>query len=344
MQPSGRRDVRDRRAAWRPVILICDEAHALKDRKSSRTRAVLEAGKGLAHHASHVWFVTGTPTPNNSSEYYPFAKLSGAFKGDFNAFADRFCTTIPVWRNGYPIDRKIIASKNHAELVATMRPHVLAREAVESERPPLEIDTFACEGVRPDLSGIDPAELAVIEDAIASGDLEAIKDFAPDTVATIRRLVGLAKAESVADLAADELAADAEIKSLIFCEHTATIDIIAARLAPFGAGIVDGRTPNKDRPGLFASFEPGGTGALRVLVCHRRSASEGLTLTRATRVLLAEPSWTPDDNKQAIARAWRRGQRRPVRATFCYLPRTIDEGVARTLKRKTQDVALLQIS
>jgi SWI/SNF-related matrix-associated actin-dependent regulator of chromatin subfamily A-like protein 1 len=341
---ASRREVRDRLAAWRPIVLICDEAHALKDPASSRCRAILEPGAGLAHAARHVWFITGTPTPNHSGELFPFAKLCGAWTGSYPGFQSKFCNTTTVWRNGTPIGTRIVGSKNHAELVALVQPFVLAREAVESERPPLEIDDFACEGREPDFDGVDPRELEAISEAVASGDFEQLRELAPEAVATVRRVVGLCKAESVAQLALDELTADPSLKTLIFCEHTAVIDLIAAKLSPIGCGIVDGRTPNRDRPELFASFEPGKSGPLRALVCHRLSASEGLTLTQSTRVILAEPAWTPDANKQTIARAWRRGQRRPVRATYCYLAGSIDAAVTATLRRKAQDTAKLAFS
>ena len=49
-------------------------------------------------------------------------------------------------------------------------------------------------------------------------------------------------------------------------------------------------------------------GKIDVLLCHSVAAGEGLTLTRSKRVIIIEPSWTPKDNDQPIARCWRKGQ------------------------------------
>jgi SNF2 family DNA or RNA helicase len=78
----------------------------------------------------------------------------------------------------------------------------------------------------------------------------------------------------------------------------------------------------------------------RVLVCQTQAAGEGLDkLKRANRVYLAEPSWTPKDNDQAIARAARRGQTKPVHASYVSLADSLDDRITGTLMRKRRDIA-----
>jgi SWI/SNF-related matrix-associated actin-dependent regulator of chromatin subfamily A-like protein 1 len=186
------------------------------------------------------------------------------------------------------------------------------------------------DGDRPDYSGVPADALEAIEAAMIAGTWRALDGPA---VATVRRMIGIAKAKAVAELALCELDGGAG-KMLIFCEHTAVIDAIAEKLGD-RAAIVDGRTPQKLREELTS---PDGTfqnaANPRALICQRMALKEGVTLTAADRVLLAEPPWTPDDCEQMIARAWRRGQTKPVRASYVYLQDSFDARISATLARK----------
>lgn len=311
-------------------VLICDEAHALKSRDAARTKAVM-LRSGLAGKAKRIWLLTGTPAPNHAGELYVFARSCGAWPSSFKAFAERYCV---LRENAFGV--QIAGSKNHEELKALLAPHYLRRVAVEG-RPPLTVDQMHVEAAR----GLDPYGELKPEDreavlaAIESGNwqLEEIP-----AVATARRLVGLAKADGVAEIAAADLDGGYE-KLLIFAQHTAVIQRLEELLKPYGVAVYHGATPQRDRMLIVDAFQ--GDGGPRVIIGQTRAASEGLTLTRARRVIIAEPSWTPHENDQAICRAWRRGQRETVLATFIALKGSLDERITAALHRKSQDIALL---
>ena len=312
-------------------VLILDEAHAVKNRSGVRTKAVLSA-KGIASTASRLWFVTGTPAPNNASEWYVFAKACGAWSGGYRQFVEAFC----VETQG-AFGPSIVANKNEIQLKELLRPYVLARDKVDPERPPLSIDEIALDGRAP-AGAVAGNEVELIAAALSSGDMKLLDS---PSVSTTRRLVGMAKSSSAADLIACEMDGGTD-RVLAFCQHTATIDTLAERLKPFGVRVIDGRTPAGKRQEYLDQFQFGQH--VRVLVCHAKAAGEGLTLTAANRVFLVEPSWNPEDNSQMIARAWRRGQKQPVRASFLYLPGSIDEAVSRVLARKTRENAKIRMS
>ncbi|KWT72385.1 hypothetical protein APY04_0179 [Hyphomicrobium sulfonivorans] len=309
-------------------VLICDEAHALKSAEAQRTRAIMQK-KGLFGVVPRVWLLTGTPAPNHAGELYVFAKCCGAWTGSYSQFAERFCI---LDESAWGIS--VIGSKNHDELKTLLSPHLLRRTNVEG-RSPLTIDRVFVEAAKggDPYAALQDEHREAIERALETGDWT----FAElPAIATVRRLVGLAKADGVAALAASELEAGYR-KLLIFCQHTAVIDRISALLD--GAPIYDGRTPPKVRERLYEEFQQ--DGGSRVLVAQITAASEGLTLTKANRVLLAEPSWTPHNNTQAIARAWRKGQQSPVLASFVSLKSSIDERITAALQRKTSDIERL---
>ena len=315
-------------------VLILDEAHALKAADGVTAKAILGKG-GIASTAARTWFVTGTPTPNHAGEWFVFAKACGAWPGTYWQFVDRYCVTV----DGH-FGRKVVGSKaeTRAELLAMLAPYVLARDKVEDGRPSLETDTIAVDGAKPDFSGIDVETLAMIEAAVQAGDWTLLDG---PSVSTVRRQVGLAKAKACAELIAYEAAENQFNKALVFCQHRDVIDLLASTLPD--VAVIDGRTSAKALEAILASFEPGREGPHRIAVIQWQALKEGRTLTQADRVFLVEPAWTPDDNKQMIARAWRRGQSRPVRASFQHLPGSLDEAVSRVLQRKAADIELISI-
>jgi SNF2 family DNA or RNA helicase len=316
--------------------LILDEAHHLKNPSGARTKAVFSA-KGIAKSAERIWFVTGTPTPNNASEYFVFAKVSGAWQGTYNQFVERFCTTLETEYGTRVVGTK---DENRAELLAMLAPHAIARQEIEDGRGALNVDSLLVDGAAPDYSEIEPEALEMISAAIEAGDWKTLDGPA---IATVRRITGIAKAPGVADLVRAAIDAGHR-QTLVFCEHTSVIDILAAELAEYGCAVIDGRTAPTTKERVIADFEPNNPNPqFRVAIIQRMALKEGRTMTGATRVILAEPSWTPDDNKQMIARASRRGQKKPVHATFARIAGSIDDAVIRVNQRKAADIAQLSL-
>ena len=307
-------------------VLICDEAHALKERDSQRTKTTLRK-PGLLGSVQKTWLLTGTPAPNHAGELYVFAKITGAWEGGWNAFVERFCV---VNENAFGI--QIVGSKNHDELKAILAPYYKRRDVVEG-RPPLTVDTryvSAASDVDP-YSKLAPANLECVRLAIDTGNWQ-LADI--PAVATVRRAVGLAKADGVADIANAELEGGFK-KLLVFAWHSDVIDRLAAKIP--GSVKFDGRTSQKERESIYARFQT--DDSLRCIVAQMTAAGTGLTLTAANRVLIAEPAWTPDVNDQAIARAWRKGQLSPVLASFVALKGSLDQRITAALHRKSEDVA-----
>lgn len=67
--------------------VILDEAHAIKNHKSMTSIAC------RALDATHRWAISGTPSQNSLSEFYPYFKfLRMPGTGDFKAFKNNYCT------------------------------------------------------------------------------------------------------------------------------------------------------------------------------------------------------------------------------------------------------------
>lgn len=309
-------------------VIICDEAHALKSPDSERTKLIL-LKKGLAGSTDRIWLATGTPAPNDAGELYVFSKICGAWTGGRGDFEREFCVLAD---NGY--GTRVVGSKNHEQLKALLAPYYLRRTAIEG-RPALTIDTLpivAATASDP-YDVLSPEMRAAVEAAIAADDW-SLADV--PAIASVRRAVGLAKADGVAEQILMELEGGRH-KILCFAYHTPVIDRIKAKLGAL-AVVVDGRNSNKRRE-IVDKFQ--NDGARGVLIGQTTALGEGEQITAADRVILAEPSWTPKDNEQPIARAWRRGQKNPVRASFATLAGSLDDKITAQLARKTRDIEKL---
>ena len=71
-----------------------------------------------------------------------------------------------------------------------------------------------------------------------------------------------------------------------------------------------------------------------VLLLNPEAASVGLNITSANYVFLYSPEWKPSIEKQAIARAYRKGQKQTVFAYRLSYKKTIEEYIIRTSKFK----------
>jgi SNF2 family DNA or RNA helicase len=124
-------------------------------------------------------------------------------------------------------------------------------------------------------------------------------------------------------------------KVIIFTSFTAMADMIAGHIERrFGAfaGVIDGRLPIDDRQPLIDRFSAVRGGA--ALVLNPKAGGAGLNITAANHVIHYNPEWNPALEDQASARAYRRGQDRPVTVHRLLVADTVEDVVDERLSRK----------
>lgn len=84
-------------------------------------------------------------------------------------------------------------------------------------------------------------------------------------------------------------------------------------------------TKGADRRNVLNRFE--NDPKIRILFMTYKTGSEGLTLTVANHIILLDPWWTPVVHNQAIARAWRIGQKKQVHVWNLLVKDTIDTNI-----------------
>jgi SNF2 family DNA or RNA helicase len=126
-------------------------------------------------------------------------------------------------------------------------------------------------------------------------------------------------------------------KALIFSQFTSLLGILRERLHEEGIAFeyLDGKT--KDRDACVARFQNDPT--LPVFLVSLKAGGVGLNLTAADYVFILDPWWNPAVEAQAIDRAHRIGQTRPVIAYRLLARNTVEERVAQLQDQKRQLIA-----
>ncbi|ELR09522.1 hypothetical protein GMDG_00704 [Pseudogymnoascus destructans 20631-21] len=100
-------------------------------------------------------------------------------------------------------------------------------------------------------------------------------------------------------------------KVLIFSTTIATLDYLEnlCKLTKRNYGRLDGSTPMTKRQGLTKEFNTGDT---EVYLISTTAGGLGLNLYGANRVIIFDFKWNPINEEQAVGRAYRLGQKKPV--------------------------------
>lgn len=337
-------------------LLILDEAHMLGN-DSERTRYCLDPLGGLHTKCKRILPLSGTPATKSASELYPVMRAlwPETVKGtSWRQFEDFYCRVnvmkVPVksaYGPKYKEVRQVVGTK--PEKLEALRKlldnkmSIVKTDDVLKEIPPLRVATYPM--VVPDrTSNTKSTNLlrqinARLEKLLtADGDFLSNLSKAELAFATERRAIGLAKAPWVAELVNEELTINPSRKIVIFAFHRDVLNCLAELLDTFGVVRVDGEVGTKDKQKAQDRFQTDPT--VRVFLGQIKAASTNLTLTAAADVILAEASWNPGDNYQAIRRCRRIGQTKPVLARYVTMVGA-DDKISRILAERSQELDTL---
>ena len=121
--------------------------------------------------------------------------------------------------------------------------------------------------------------------------------------------------------------------SLVFSQFTGFLDILRAHLDAEGIvySYLDGSMSAKQRAAAVQRFR---SGAAQVFLISLKAGGFGLNLTEADYCFVCDPWWNPAAEAQAVDRAHRIGQQRPVNVYRLVSADTIEERVVRLQERK----------
>ena len=339
-------------------VMLIDEAHALKNSQSARTIQVYgEDAKGGADsyvaYATHVYALTGSPTPNHAGELYThlralapeLIRINTGHPMDEYTFLQRYTRGAHA-----PDGWRVYGNKNASELRERIKPFIkrVTKKQAFGGRGYVEPmvatyplhDSVLPRGFRP-TDAPKLRELACLHDNGALTDDEFLLEARNQMgeFARLRHEVGLAKIEGVAQLVENDLAARHDEKIVVFAWHLDVIAGLAGRLKNLSPFVITGSTSQNTRTQQIDLFqtqpEP------RVIIIQMAAGGHVITLTRSHNVIIVEPDPVPENNRQPISRCDRFGQTERVLARLISVPGTIDDRIADICARKIRDISFL---
>ena len=314
---------------WAGVVV--DEAQFVKNRQAKTHVAVRRLG------APFTVAVTGTPLENSLMDLWSLLSIT----------APGLYPRPDVFTKNY---RKPIESGERPELLDLLRrrirPLMLRRtkEQVALDLPPKQVQVLPLEQhpvhrhiYDRHLQRERQRVLGLLEDAEANrvailAALTRLRQLALDP-----GLVDPAHADKATPAKIDflvdqlrELAAEGH-RALVFSQFTGFLRVVEAALGRAGihTAYLDGST--RDRQAVVDDFRHGDAVAFLISL---KAGGFGLTLTEADYVFVLDPWWNPAAEAQAIDRAHRIGQSRPVTVYRLVSSGTIEEKVVALQERK----------
>jgi len=279
-------------------MLVCDEAHYVKNPEAIRTKALL----GICAKCRKVLFMTGTPIENKVEE---MCFLVSCLQADVAAELE-----------------KIKYLSKAEQFRKALAPVYLrrTRDEVLKELPDLIETEEWCE--------MNSDELALYREAVREGNFMAMRQVSWN-------VSDLAKSQKAARLLelCDEAKADGR-KIIVFSFFRNTVSRVLELLGDRCIGPITGDIPLAKRQELVDAFTAAPAGS--VLVSQVQAGGTGLNIQAASVVIFCEPQIKPSIEDQAMSRAYRMGQTRSVEVFRLLSDESVDERVLEILKTKQE--------
>lgn len=270
-------------------VVVLDEMHELKNSGTKKAQAVdrfkTPVRVGL----------TGTPLANSPGELYHVAEIlePGLLRLDAKEYKKAFTDPIMLSMHGDATEDERRKGKEQRAVLRQMTSHLMLHRTWTTLEKSLP----------------DKREFMLVYDY---GDAERAAMAEKDE--SVGYLQKQANVDAVLRLTKAQIAVDlvrqfGDESVLVFSEHPATLKVIHD--AHGDSRMIDGATKREDRAAILDAFA---AGDFQVLLLTYGTSAVGINCQAASRVLLLDPHENPTKEAQAVCRAWRMGQTKPVTA------------------------------
>lgn len=315
--------------------LILDESQAIKNPESKVSTAV----KQLI--AAHKLSLTGTPIENTLTDLWSQMDfLNQGLLGNATFFKLHYQTPIEKERN----------EKQGLRLRSLIKPFILRRkkQQVATELPPKVENIHYCEMTDSQQQLYDQNRdlyRNYLLDLIREGGvkkhklnilagLQKIRQIAihPRLIETETEMEDSGKFAEIMDMLDEILTTDSKV--LIFSQFVKMLQLLKASLTKRNIlfNYLDGSTSPDMRKQMVTEFQE--KKEIQVFLISLKAGGVGLNLTAADYVFITDPWWNPAIEQQAIDRAHRIGQTKPVFYYKFITRNTIEEKILKMQQAK----------
>ena len=310
--------------------VIVDELATYRNSRTARWKNLAP----IVKRASYAWGLTGSPTPNRSTDAYGQARLltPDTVGYSFKDFKDRTMRQLSAFTW---IERPEAQSIVHAAMQPAVRftreqcfdlpPTTYSTRSVVLDQTAAKAYKEMCDDLVTQARGNEIT--AANEGVKLSKLLQISAGFAYDSNGLGHYVGGLDRFRQVF-----EIVEQASGKVIVFASFTYMVELLNAALSQrYPVGMIHGGVSRGQRDLVFTGFQRGLTP--RILVAHPQTMAHGLTLTAANTIVWATPTTSLEIYEQANARITRSGQSQNTH--IIHLAATKAEaGVYKRLQRK----------
>ena len=316
------------------LYAVLDESQHIKNPASAIYKAVLRI------KSQNKLVLTGTPVENSLTDLWTQLNfVNPGLLGSLSWFKREFAK--PIEKNN--------SEESEKRLKKIIKPFLLRRtkEQVASDLPPVSEQTVFCDMTEEQEKLYDSEKSAVRNSILENIETEGIEKSAIVVLQGLMRLRQISnhpallgddfegnsgKFETVID---DLFSVVSEgHKVLIFSSFVKHLRLFSDELTMKGIRfeMLTGSTTNREK--VIDSFQ--NNKAVKVFLISLKAGGVGLNLTAADYVFILDPWWNPAAELQALSRAHRIGQDKPV-FVYRYISReTIEEKIVQLQLRKSR--------
>jgi len=312
-------------------IIICDEAHKVKDHKSKRGAIVGELSKNP--ETKRMWLLTGTPVANRPKDFFNLLKLiKSPLADNYPFYIKRYCDGKTIYKKTANGSRKILIANgdsNLGELSIKSRNYVMRRLKTDVLDMPDKIIT----PVHHELTKPQESEYEYLWEEYLEERRAKKKRGTPDKdlveVILLRKFIAQSAIPHTIEMVEDAI--EENQKVVIFTTFNEEQNELAEH---FGKKCVrhNGSMSATEKQKSVDRFQ--NNAGVKVFIGNIISAGVGITLTEGTVVVFNSFDWVPGNNEQAEDRCYRIGQDNTVNVYYQLFDETITTRMWYTVLRK----------
>jgi SNF2 family DNA or RNA helicase len=346
---------------WQPEIIICDEAHRIKNPKSKRAKALFP----LSDRAERRYALTGTPilnTPMDIFNIFKFIDKGEMFGRNFFAFRSQWFEDENASFAGKPNYFPKYVPRPETYEVFNKMIKLRSMRALKSEC--LDLPPFIREELHIELSAeqnrlykeMEKEFITFIKDRENNGELRAVTaqialtkslrlqqicaGFVKDEQGAIHKLEENPRLDALQELLEDYAE---HHKIIVWSVFQETYKDIAALLTKLGIAHVElhGKTPQGDRDKNIDAFN--NDPKIRVMIANQGAGGIGINLIASDMSIYYTKGPFAEQDVQSEARNYRGGSEIHQKVTRIDLvaPNTTDELINTALKEKKNVAEML---